>query len=100
MAIWRVSELAQKFMVKCRFKSGGSVDLEVLDISEGGCLVDCKRWSANAGDRALVQLPGLSYQPVEIVWVEDEKAGFAFEQPLHEAVLSNIWQKLSIPAAA
>ncbi|WP_169053483.1 PilZ domain-containing protein [Alteraurantiacibacter aquimixticola] len=98
MTIWRVSDLKQKLMVEVRVKSGGTNELEVLDIGEGGCMVDCKRWSAEPGERALVTLPGLSAQPAEIVWVEDERAGLAFETALHEAVLENLWQRLSAPA--
>ena len=100
MSDWRVSDLAQKLYAKCRFKAGSSVELEVLDISHGGCMVDKKKWGAIAGQRALVQLPGLAFQPVTIVWVEDDKAGLAFEQPLHEAVLVHLWQTLSDPKAA
>jgi hypothetical protein len=47
-----------------------------------------------------VQLPGLSFQPVTVVWLEDGKAGLAFESPMHEAVLENLWQRLSVPSAA
>lgn len=98
MTIWRVSDLAQPLKIQCRFKSGATTELEVLDIGEGGCMVDCKRWGAEPGARALVKLPGLSYQPAEIVWVEDERAGLAFETALHEAVLENLWQRYSVPA--
>ncbi len=100
MAAWRVADLAQKLTVKCRSKSGSSVELDVLDISPGGCMVDCKRWSADPGQRALLQLPGLSFQPANVVWIESGNAGLAFEQPLHEAVLENLWQRLSVPSAA
>lgn len=100
MTAWRVADLAQKFSVKCRSKSGSNVELEVLDISPGGCMVDSKRWAIDEGARALVQLPGLSFQPVTVVWIEDGKAGLQFEQPMHEAVLDNLWQRLSVSSAA
>lgn len=84
--------MASKLKVTCRFRKGGTVDLDLLDISHGGCMVDRRRHSATAGDRALVKLPGLAFQPATVVWVEDEKAGLAFEQPLHEAVLAHLSQ--------
>jgi hypothetical protein len=80
---------AVQHQAKCRLKSGSTVDLDLLDISPGGAMVDCKRWGLTAGDRILVRLPGLAYQPGEVIWVEDERAGIAFESPLHEAVLAN-----------
>ena len=100
MTAWRVSDLVQKLTVKCRGKSGQNVELDVLDMSTGGCMVDSRRWAVDEGSRALVQLPGLSFQPVTVVWLEDGKAGLAFESPMHEAVLENLWQRLSVPSAA
>lgn len=94
MGQWRVSDLPNKLLAKCRFQSGGTTDLEVLDLSFGGCMVDRKRATAEPGMRVLVKLPGLSFQPGEVVWVEEERAGIAFEQVLHEAVLDHLWQTL------
>lgn len=72
--------------VKCRSRRGISADLAVLDLSIGGAMVEACGWSVDSGDRVLVTLPGLSPQPAEIVWIEDGRAGFVFEQPLHESV--------------
>jgi len=73
--------------VKCRAKSGSASELEVLDLSAGGCMVEYRGWSAKPGERVLATLPGLAAQPGQLVWVEDGKAGIAFEQPLYDAVL-------------
>jgi PilZ domain len=86
----RLAELASKLQVKCRFKAGNTVDLDVLDLSTGGCMVDIKRWGGEVGERVLVKLPGLSFQPAQIAWVEEEQAGIAFEQVMHEAVLDHL----------
>ena len=75
---------------KCRSRSGNTAELAVLDISAGGCMVEYRGWSAKAGDRVLVTLPGLASQPGELVWIEDQKAGIALEQPLYEAVLDGL----------
>jgi hypothetical protein len=74
----------------CRSQSGAKVELEVLDLSPIGCLVRRRAWSAQPDDRLLVQLPGLSFQPATITWVEGELAGIEFEQLLHEAVLERL----------
>jgi hypothetical protein len=101
MPIRRIADLPSKLLAKCRFQSGTTADLEVLDLSHGGCMVDRKRVVAEPGARVLVTLPGLASQAAQVVWVEDEHAGIAFEQPLHEAVLEHLWQRLSAaPRAA
>ncbi len=75
---------------KVRAKTGGSIDLQVLDISAGGCMVDFHGSAARPGERVLVTLPGLSALPAELVWAEDGRAGIAFEAPLHETVLARL----------
>lgn len=100
MTSWRVSDLPCKLLATCRFQSGSIAELEVLDLSPGGCMVNRKRCNAEQGARVLVKLPGLGFQPASVAWVEDENAGFAFEQPLHEAVLDHLWQQLGTPQAA
>jgi len=79
-------EEAKKLRIKCRSRRGMSADLEVLDISIGGAMVEAAGWTGKANDRLLVTLPGLSAQPAELIWIEDGRAGIVFEQPLHETV--------------
>lgn len=100
MASWRVSDLPRKLLATCRFQAGSTAELQVLDLSPGGCMVDRKRCNAEQGARVLVKLPGLGFQPANVAWVEDQHAGFAFEQPLHEAVLTHLWQQLGSAKAA
>lgn len=71
-----------------------SVELEVLDLSIGGAMVEARGWTAQPSDRVLVTLPGLSAQPAEVVWVEDGRSGIAFEQPLHETVFDTFVAQL------
>lgn len=73
-------------LIKCRSRRGMSADLEVLDLSIGGAMVEARGWGSEIGDRVLVTLPGLSAQPAELIWLEDGRAGLAFEQPLHETI--------------
>lgn len=81
--------------VRCRAKSGMTAELDVLDISAGGCMVAYRGWSATPGERVLAALPGLSAQPAELVWIEDGRAGIAFEQPLYEAVLDHLQARMA-----
>ena len=85
---------AGEMRARLRGKAGSSADLAVLDLSAGGCMVHAGGWSARPGERVLTTLPGLAAQPGELVWLEDDRAGIAFEQPLHEAVLDNLQARL------
>ena len=80
--------------IKCRTKTGGTADLQVLDISPGGCMVGCDEWPAQKGERVLVILPGLDWQRAELVWIEDGRAGIAFDELLYEPVLIHLQQMI------
>jgi len=79
---------------RIRLQSGAKIELDVLDLSAAGCMIDRRGWSARPGDRALVQLEELGFQPGSVVWVEDDHAGIEFEQLLHEAVLERLKQTM------
>ena len=83
---------------KCRSRSGSVIEFPVLDLSPIGCMIKCSAWSAKAGDRVLVQLEGLNFQPATVLWIEGDRAGIEFEDLLHEAVLERL--KASLPRAA
>ncbi len=90
------SQVLEKLTAKFRTGAGSSMELDVLDLSEGGIMVNRKSWGVQSSERVLVTLPGLASQPGTVVWVEDDQAGVAFEQPLHEAVLTHL--KQAVPA--
>ncbi len=78
-------------MARCRSsRTGGVVELEVLDISLVGCMVD--RRARVRGPALLVKLEGLTYQPATVIWVEDDKAGIMFENMLYEPILMRLRQ--------
>jgi hypothetical protein len=81
--------------ITIRLRSGGKIDLPVLDISPIGCMVDRRGWSPQADDRVLVQMEGLGFQPATVVWVEGEQAGIEFEQLLHEVILEQLQHSLA-----
>lgn len=84
--------------VACRTRGGSRIEFEVLEISSAGCMIDCNTWLPGIGERILVKFEGLEALPSEVVWNESGKAGLAFENMLHEAVLSQLDAKLSAPA--
>jgi hypothetical protein len=81
-------------MVLCRAKSGAVADLQVLDISPGGCMVASAGWMADLGERVLTTVRGIGVQTSHLVWMEDGRAGIAFEQPLHAAVYDYLLARL------
>jgi hypothetical protein len=84
--------------VRFRLKSGAKIELEVLDLSPIGCMIDRRGWSAQPDERVLLQLEGLGFQPARVIWVEGDYAGIEFEQLLHETVLERLKQLLVAPA--
>lgn len=78
------------YNAEVRYRSGRKLELPVLDISLGGCMVDARAWSIRPGETLSIKLPGLGYQPAELVWIEDERAGIAFEEPLYEPTLEHL----------
>ncbi len=79
---------------RIRLRSGGKIDLRVRDISPIGFMVDRLGWNPQPDDRILAQLEGLGFQPATVVWVENDQAGIAFEQLLHESVLEQLKESL------
>ena len=73
-----------------RYHSGRKLKLPVLDISLGGCMVDARSWSIRAGELVSVKLPSLNWQPATLIWIEDGKAGIAFEEMLYEPTLEHL----------
>ena len=80
----------------CRSRTGSIMQLAVLDISVGGCMVERRAWGAKPEDHILIRLPGLSYMPASVLWVEDDAAGIAFDQPIYEPVMAHIQQRLGL----
>lgn len=74
----------------CRPHSGSKVEYEVLKLSPGGCLIDGRAWMPREGEAISVWLENLAAMPATVAWVEDGKAGIAFDQALHEAVYERL----------
>lgn len=89
---------AAKPQVECRYRNGRKMVLDILDISLGGCMVDARGWSAEVWERVSVKMPGLAWQGAKVVWIEDQRAGIAFEEPLYEPTLEHIQGQMQMAA--
>lgn len=75
---------------KLRRSNGSSCEIEVLDISLAGCLIERRALSLAVGDRVLLRLAELSFMPAMVVWIEEQDAGLIFESELYEPVLEQL----------
>lgn len=81
--------------LQCRYRSGMRLELNILEISAGGCMVESLGWSVRPDEDISIKLPGLGYQPATVVWIEDGRAGVAFEEPLYGPMLEHIERLLA-----
>ena len=82
--------------VRVRLKTGGKIELQVLDLSPIGCMIDKRGWSAQVDERVLLQFDGLGFQPGRVLWVEGDNAGIEFEELFHEVVLDRLKGELTL----
>jgi hypothetical protein len=87
------SDGTETLYARCRSRTGLIVELEVLDISPFGFMVDRRTWSVRQDERILVKFPELAFLPATVLWVEDDKAGLVFERPLYEPVLDHMMRQ-------
>ncbi len=75
---------------KLRKSNGSACEIEVLDVSLAGCLIERRALSLTVDDRVLLRLADLSFMPATVVWVEEQDAGLVFETELYEPVLDQL----------
>ena len=85
-------ETRERVIATVRYRVRSKIELRVLDVAEGGCMVEAKGWSIRPEERVHVKLPGLGELPAKVVWTEEQRAGLAFYEPLHGAVLDHVRQ--------
>lgn len=66
-----------------------SLPILVTDLSTGGCGIE-HDFHVEEGVRVWVRLPGLENLPARVAWVDGRRAGLAFDNPLHAAVVEHI----------
>src|SRR5690606_2944987 len=65
----------EPLFAKCRSRNGLIVELEVLDISPLGCMVDRRTWAVKQDERVLIKFPELAFLAATVLWEESDKAG-------------------------
>jgi hypothetical protein len=75
---------------RMRSRSGLVGEVNVVDLSLAGCLIEKQALTIRPEDRILLKLPGLRYLTAYVSWVEDRHAGLVFEEPLYEPVLNHV----------
>lgn len=70
-----------------RYRSRSKMQMPVLDINIGGCMVEARGWAVKPDERVSVKLPGLESISATVVWMEDQRAGLAFEEALYGPTL-------------
>ncbi|MFL0355457.1 PilZ domain-containing protein [Erythrobacter sp. GH1-10] len=73
-----------------RYRTRSKMEMPVLDLSAGGCMVSSRGWSAKPDESVSVKLPGLGFIPAKVVWIEDQRAGIAFEEALYGPTLEHL----------
>lgn len=81
---------APRLIAHCRTRSGSLMELCVLDLSLSGCMLERLAWGIKPEDRILIRLPGLSFQPASVLWVEQDAVGIIFDHPLYEPVMAHL----------
>jgi hypothetical protein len=61
----------------------------VTDLSVGGCGIELDV-ELEIGGRVWLKLPGLESLPARVAWADDRRAGLAFDNPLHPAVVEHV----------
>jgi hypothetical protein len=68
-----------------------SIGVTITDLSVGGCGIALNH-ELDAGARVWIRLPGLENRPARVMWANGERAGLAFDQPLHPAVVARYFE--------
>ncbi len=73
-----------------RYRTRSKMEMPVLDITIGGCMVDSRGWSVKPEELISIKLPGLGFIPASVVWIENQRAGIAFEEALYGPVFEHL----------
>jgi hypothetical protein len=90
ISLQEVDELPPILVSRLRSRTGLVNEVNVLDLSLAGCLIEKQAMVIRLEDRVLLKLPGLRYLPAAVVWIEDGRAGLVFEEQLYEPVLNHV----------
>ena len=85
-----ISRIRDGFEATVRYRSRSKMKMPILDLSIGGCMLEARGWAAKPNDRVSVQLPGLAFVSAVVVWIEDQRAGLAFDEALYGPTLESL----------
>lgn len=83
--------LADGLKAVVRYRVRSKMEMRVLDLTEGGCMLEAKGWAAKPAERVSVKLPGLGAVAATVVWIEEQRAGLAFEEALYGPVIEQMF---------
>jgi hypothetical protein len=75
---------------RLRSRTGRVNEVNVVDLSLAGCMLEKQALVIRLRDRILLKLPGLRYLPAQVAWIENRHVVLVFEEPLYEPVLNHI----------
>lgn len=75
---------------RLRNRHGSVAEVNVLDVSLAGCLIERRGHSVSVDDRVLIRMGDLGFLPGTIIWVEENEIGMVFETELYEPVLDRL----------
>ena len=87
----KARQIADGVKATVRYRVRSKMEMPVLDLAEGGCMLDSRGWGVKPDERVLVKLPGLAEVGAKVVWIEDQRAGVAFEEALYGPVLDRFF---------
>lgn len=84
-------KIAADLKASVRYRIRSKMEMPVLDLAEGGCMLDSRGWGVKPDERVQVKLPGLAEMGARVVWIEDQRAGVAFEEPIYGPVIERFF---------
>jgi hypothetical protein len=75
---------------RCRKTSWFVNQVELVNVSEGGCCICGRLDGLAAGDEVTLRLADLGAVPGSVRWVEERRAGIAFASPLAQPVVDEL----------
>lgn len=89
-SVLEAEDLTQVLVSRMRSRTGRVNEVNVMDLSLAGCLIEKQALVIRLAERILIKLPGLRYLPAHVAWIEDRHAGLVFEEQLYEPVLNHV----------
>ena len=87
----RATRAALSLTATMREGSHTKVQVRVIDISTGGCRIECTS-AVGVGNNVWLSIPGLENQYCRVIWHCQEFVGVEFEKPLAEPVFQKLLQ--------